>query len=445
MRLWDAPGTTVDEAVLAFTVGEDPSLDRELLPHDCLASAAHATMLREAGLLTAEEHAQLDAALREAYALACAGDLPITVDQEDGHTALETFLVARAGEAGFRIHTGRSRNDQVIQALRLLVRERLLDLAATATSLGAELTSLHRRHARTLMPGYTHTRQAMPSTVGQLFAASAEGLARDIADFALPLAAANRAALGSASGYGAPLPLRRERIAELLGLDGVDGNTLYVQNTRGRLESAALFALHQTALTTARLATDLLTWSAEAFGFFRLPVALTTGSSLMPQKRNPDVLELIRAVPASMLARYVEVTAALHGLGAGYHRDLQRSKGPLLGGLAESERVLLLLDAVVRDLEVDAEACRGALDPAIFATDHVCRLVQEGVPFRTAYQTVKNEPPRELDPTEVLARREHLGAPGTDQSSFLEEIWAATKAGLEPYRIGVTTARRLLG
>ena len=444
MQLWHSDGITVDQAVLEFTVGTDPVLDLELLPYDCIASAAHAMMLGEMGLLEAEALERVLAALREAYAESRAGRLVIRPEQEDAHTALEAFLVERTGEAGLRIHTGRSRNDQVIQALRLLLRERLVGIAERGTELVEQLIVAHQRDHQTLMPGYTHTRQAMPSTVGQLFGAVAEGAIRDLEALALPLAEANRAALGSASGYGVPLPLLRNRIPELLGLDGLDVNTLFVQNTRGRLESTALFALHQMSITQSRLCADLVLFSSEAFRFFRLPNALTTGSSIMPQKRNPDVLELIRALPAAMLGRYVEVTGTLHGLGSGYHRDLQRTKGPLLAALGDMARVLVLLATAVRELEVDEAACEGALDPAIFATDHVYQRVAGGTPFRSAYQEVKGRPPARIEKREVLASRRHVGAPGTDQSTSLGELLGSVVTGLGRFREGATVARKLL-
>ncbi|MCB9464402.1 MAG: argininosuccinate lyase [Candidatus Eisenbacteria bacterium] len=444
MQLWHADGLTVDQAVLEFTVGEDPVLDKELLPFDCIASAAHARVLEEMDLFEGDEFERISAALREAFAKSINGEIPIPIEQEDAHTALESFLVSKVGEAGLKIHTGRSRNDQVIQALRLLVRERLLELADRCSELVEELIEAHHLHHRTLMPGYTHTRQAMPSTVGQLFGAAAEGAIRDLETLALPLAKTNRAALGSASGYGVPLPMLRKRIPELLGLDSLDANTLFVQNTRGHLESSAIFSLHQMAITQSRFAADLILFSSEAFQFFQLPVAITTGSSIMPQKRNPDVLELIRALPASMLARYVEVTGTLHGLGSGYHRDLQRTKGPLLVALAEMARVLVLLRTTVREIEVNDSACEAALDPSIFATDHVYRMVLDGTPFRTAYQAVKKEPPASLEKRDILDGRTHVGAPGTDHSAAFRDLLSSVGSGLERFRRGAAEARLLV-
>lgn len=445
MRLWDTKDVSLDQSVLAFTAGDDPLLDRELLPFDCLASAAHARMLGEIGILRPDEVEVLLKALAEARREALAGRFEITLEQEDGHTALEIFLVVRAGEVGRKIHTGRSRNDQVIAALRLLVRERLLLLGAQVEEITDLLLDRAEEERATPLPGYTHTRQAMPSTAGHLLASVAEGLAADLELFSGPLALAHRSALGSASGYGVPLPLRRERTAELLGLERLDINTLYVQNTRGRLESSVLGALHQASLTLGRFASDLIWFSSEAFGFVSLPDELTTGSSIMPQKRNPDLLELARAVPASMLARYTEVTATLHGLPGGYHRDLQRTKAPLLTGLRDARALFGVMQTAVRGLRIDRVACARALRDEIFATGRVYALVRAGKAFRDAYREVKEAGSyRPSADEELSAADAHLGAPGTEQEAMIRERLRDVVGRFQPFVEGAATARALL-
>ena len=444
MRLWETAATPVDATILAFTTGDDPRLDLELVPFDCLASAAHAEMLASIGLLSAADLAALKAALREAYARASEGRFEIRPDQEDGHTALEELLTARCGEAGRRIHAGRSRNDQVIAAVRLLVRERLLGVADAALELADALALRAHELQHVPMPGFTHTRRAMPSTAGHLLGAAAEGLLRDLEALEPALRMASRGALGSAAGYGVPLALDRELSARLLGLDDVDANTVYVQNTRGGLEALALSGLHQVALTLGRLASDLVHLSSEAYGFFRLPIELTTGSSIMPQKRNPDAFELLRALPAALLARYVEVTTTLQGLTTGYHRDLQRTKGPLLTGLGQVRGGLDVLRVAATRLEVDAEACRAACTPEILATDAALARVVAGMPFRDAYRAAKNDarPTVELDA--ALAARTHVGAPGTDPLPGLLRLSAEQRSRLQPFATGARTARALL-
>jgi argininosuccinate lyase len=444
MRLWDAAGTSPDAAILAFTVGDDPQLDLELVAYDCLASAAHAEALASAELLTAGELAGLRAGLAEARQMALAGRFEILAEQEDGHTALEAFLTEKLGEAGKKIHTGRSRNDQVMAALRLLVRDRLLGLADRLAAVVGAALARGSQHRSTPMPGYTHTRQAMPSSVGQWFFAVAEDLLRDLELLPAVLAQANRSVLGAASGYGVPLPLDREAVANRLGLDGLELNTLHAQNSRGRLEAVVLFALHQLAITLGRAATDLIGFSSEAYRFVRLPEALTTGSSIMPQKRNPDVLELVRTLAPAMQARYVEVTGVLHGLGAGYHRDLQRTKGPLLRGLAESRAALAAVQLCVEQLEVDTDCCRAALTPDIFATDRVYSRVRDGAAFRDAYREVKGSPAEALDPDDTLAARTHAGAPGSDQAPALGKQLERTLEALEHYRHAAEHAAQIL-
>jgi argininosuccinate lyase len=442
--LWQDQAAPLDSAVLEFTVGEDPVLDLELLPFDCVASAAHAQMLCEIGVLGADELVALRQALVHIERRARAREIAITPEQEDCHTALEALLIEAAGESGRRIHTGRSRNDQVIMALRLLVRERLVGLGQRALAVVGILAELGRAHHRVVMPGFTHTRLAMPSTAGQLFACAGQGLCRSLETWLPALALANRSALGSASGFGVPLGLDRERVAELLALDGVDENTLWVQNSRGQLEAAVLFGLHQTALSVGRLATDLIWYSAEAYGFFGLPEALTTGSSIMPQKRNPDLLELMRAVPAAMLGRYVSVCGTLHGLVSGYHRDLQRTKSPLLGGLREIEAVLNLLAHTLSQISVDAERCSAAVTPELCATDLVYAKVKAGVPFREAYHQVKKAPLVALSSAAILAGRTHLGAPGTDPYPGLMAEVARLDAAWAPYAKAVERCQDLL-
>ena len=446
MRLWDSGSGQIDEVVLDFTVGDDPQRDLQIVPYDCMASKAHAQMLEKIGVLSAAEMKALGGALHEACRAAEEGTFDIPRSLEDGHTALEYFLTERAGDAGKKIHTGRSRNDQVIMALRLWVRQRLLDLLDQGLSLARALCAQAARYRQTVMPGYTHTRQAMLSTVGQLFAAVAEGLTYDLQALQTPLRLANRSALGSASGYGVPLALDRVYVAQLLGLDGVDLNTIEVQNSRGKLELTVIFCLHQMSLTLSRFATDLIWFSSEAFGFFSLPEALTTGSSIMPQKRNPDVLELVRAVPASMMGRYVECAGVLHGLTEGYQRDLQHTKGPMLQSLSELSAVLRVMEHLVTQIEVHPERCSEALEAGIFATDRTYAYVRRGLSFRQAYHKVKGEPEGEkLDPVAALEQREHLGAPGQEQSEMLLKGVEGTHQEFQRYRDGAACAWALVG
>ena len=413
-RLWDR-GEPLDEVVARLTVGNDPSLDRLLVAHDALASAAHATMLEGLGVVSSDEREVLHRELRSIADDARSGDFDIDPEDEDGHTAIENRLTEKLGDPGRKIHTGRSRNDQVIAALRLWGREALLTVYASVLELIDALAERSSEHAETVLPGYSHTRQAMPTTFGHWLRAHAESLADDLPWLRRAYEHLNRSPLGSASGFGVALDLDRELVAELLGFDGVQVNTLAVQNDRGKSEWLAVGAAVAVATDLGRLAGDLIWLSSDELRFVRLPQRLTTGSSIMPQKRNPDVLELIRAGAASLRARQAEIAAVYAPLGSGYHRDLQLTKEPFLDGLTLAADLVRAMRAVVEGFEVDAERARAALLPATGATDVLYSNVASGQPFRTAYREIAGDPDGAVadDSSEAWRSRTHLGAPGS--------------------------------
>ena len=412
-RLWDK-GEPLDERVRRFTVGRDTELDLRLVPFDGLGSAAHAVMLAEIGVLTAEER---DGLLRELAGVveeARTGGFVIPPELEDGHTAIEARLTERLGAAGRKIHTGRSRNDQVIAALRLFAREELLTQWGLVLDTAELLLDLADEHREVAAPGYTHTRQAMTSTMGHLFHAHAEALLDAVPWLETAFRHADRSPLGSASGYGVALPLDRRRVAELLCFGELQRNTLAVQNDRGKTEWLVLGAVLGPVTDLGRLAGDLIWFSSEELGFVRLSGAVTTGSSIMPQKRNPDGLELMRAGAARLRSRHAEIAAVFGGLPSGYHRDLQATKEPFVEGMVGATDLLAVARPVLEGLEVDVERCRAALLPSIAATDEVYRRVAEGVPFRTAYRQVGEDPEGQVTvgPGEAWRLRTHEGAPG---------------------------------
>ncbi|MDX1501765.1 MAG: argininosuccinate lyase [Thermoanaerobaculia bacterium] len=410
-RLWER-GDPLDRAVLRLTVGRDPELDLRLVPQDCRASAAHAQMLASIGVLTADEAASLERELDEIAAEARAGRFAIALEEEDGHTAIENRLTRRLGEAGRKIHTGRSRNDQVIAALRLWGREAVLDQLEGVARVAARLLERAEEQRETTMPGYTHTRQAMPTTLGHLLAGWAEGLLDDVPWLDAAWAHLNRSPLGSASGFGVRLSLDRAAVARELGFAAVQESTGAVQNDRGKSEYLALAAAAATATDLGRLAGDLIWWSSDELGFVRLPADLTTGSSIMPQKRNPDVLELIRAGAARLRSRQAEVGAIYGPLPGGYHRDLQLTKEPFLEGMQSLIDMLRALAPVIERLEADHRRCREAVLPATRATDAVYRRVARGEAFRDAYRAVAADPAGSRGDDEGWRERRHLGAPG---------------------------------
>ncbi len=407
----------LDAAVAAYTVGDDRVWDRRLLSWDILGSLAHVEGLEACGLLSRSDGARLRRALAEALDDARRGTLTVTEADEDVHTALEGRLVARLGELGERVHTGRSRNDQVMVDLRLVVKDRLLAVMDRTVDLATALARFGRRHERVLMPGYTHQRRAMPSSIGLWGAGLAESLVEDLGLVEAALDLADRSPLGSAAGYGVPLPIDRALVSERLGFASVQRAVTVVQASRGKLEAAVLAALWAVAHDLGRLAWDVILWSSEEFGFLQLPSGLATGSSIMPQKKNPDLFELTRARAGALLGLTVECAAVAGPLPSGYHRDLQLAKGPLFRGLDLAEEAVTAMARAIPRIGVDRRACAAAVTGDLLATDEVFRRVRGGASFRAAYHQVADEVRAgvavpELPADEVRSARTHLGGVG---------------------------------
>ncbi len=389
-RLWDK-GEPLDARVLRYTAGEDHQLDERLVSYDIRASIAHAAMLCEQQLLTSEDLAAIEQGLKDLERSHAAGEWQVTLEDEDAHTALERRLTDAIGEAGKRIHLGRSRNDQLLAALRLYLLDAADSLEQIAASAADALLELARREAETPLPGYTHMQQAMPSSVSLW----AEGFAAELADDADGIAAARRRIsknpLGSAAGYGAPgLPIDRESTRKSLGFDSNQEPVTAVQLSRGKAEAGLVFELTLFVQDLGRLAADLLLFYTQEFGFIELPDKLTTGSSIMPQKRNPDVLELIRGATATLQASLTEILSLTAKLGSGYQRDLQRIKAPLFRAIdlsAESGEIMSYLIDNVRFIPENI-----AIDQSVYAAGHANRLVlEEGISFREAYRRIAQE------------------------------------------------------
>jgi argininosuccinate lyase len=413
--LWSGGGLPPD--LDAYTVGEDRLWDRRLLPWDVYGTMAHAEGLWEIGLLDESEIGRLREALREALQAIRAGELTVGEADEDVHTALETYLTERLGELGQRVHAGRSRNDQVAADLRLYVKGRLFAVAESVLDLVEALADFARRWREVVLPGYTHQRRAMPSSWGLWAAGFAASLLEDIGPLRAALELADRSPLGSAAGYGVPLPLDRELVARLLGFAAPHRNATSAAAARGKLEVVVLAALWPLGYELAKLSWDVILFSSEEFGFLSLPASLATGSSIMPGKRNPDVFELTRA-RAGLLEGYLSQAMAVAGkLPSGYHRDLQLLKAPLMRGLDTAEEMLAMVTRALPLLEVDPTRCASALTGDLLATDEVFRRVREGEPFRRAYREVAAElrsgsMPPALTPEETLAARRFEGGAG---------------------------------
>ena len=387
MRLWDKGGE-LDARVLEYTAGEDHALDERLVAYDVRASIAHAEMLAAQGLLGAAERDALRAALQALAAEHAAGAWHIELADEDGQTALERRLSARLGAAGGAIHLGRSRNDQVLTALRLYLRDAVGALAAGAQAVAEALGALAQREGATVLPGYTHLQQAMPSSVALWAGGFAAELRDDAAGVLATLRRIDKSPLGSAAGYGTPgLPVDRGATQRALGFACVHEPVTAVQLSRGKAEAQLLFEIALLMQDLGRFAADVLLFATSEFGFVRLPESFTTGSSIMPQKRNPDVFELIRGRSATAQACLAEALAVCAKLPSGYHRDLQLLKFPLFRGIDLAAATLAILPPAIAALEFDAAAIR--LDPGIHAAEEANRLVMsEGIPFREAYRRV---------------------------------------------------------
>jgi argininosuccinate lyase len=387
--LWSANGSGIDGRLLDYTAAEDRPWDARLLRWDVVGSLGHIEALKASGLLTDRDYTRLRRGLRRALAAVDAGRLTVGPSQEDVHTAIEEWLTRRLTGSGERLHTGRSRNDQVATDLRLYLKDQLLGLHAASLTLVEALLQFAGRYRAALWPGYTHQRRAMPSTVGHWAGAYAEGVLDTVEAIDSLWASVDRSPLGSAAGYGVPLPLRREVAARALGFRGLDRNVATVQAGRGKLEAAALFWCTQLGHELARLSQDVIVYSAEEFGYLILPADLATGSSIMPHKRNPDLFELTRARAAAVEADLVAVLQIKGRLTSGYHRDFQLLKEPLMRGLERTGAMLDALSAAIPRLEVDRARCAAALDGGALATDEVMRRVEAGRPFRVAYREVK--------------------------------------------------------
>ncbi len=423
--LW-GDGSGLDTSMAAYTAGDDRRWDQRLLRWDIIATTGHVAGLTEAGLLTMDENATLAAELTQALAATDAGLLTVTEDDEDAHSALEHRLVDRLGELGEKVHTGRSRNDQVMAALRFYLKAELLEIERAVVTTARSLIAFGASHQRVVMPGFTHLRTAMPSSVGLWAAGYAEVLLDNLGLVDAAYDLADRGPLGSAAGYGTPLPLNRRAVSDALGFASPQLAVTAVQLSRGKLEATVLSALWAVARDLAALSWDVVLFSADEYGFFILPTELATGSSIMPQKRNPDVFELTRGRAGIIAGLATQAMAVAGSLPGGYHRDLQLTKGPMMEGIDTVHAMLTMIAGAVPRLGVDPERCAAGVGGDLLATDEVYRRVREGVPFRTAYRQVAAEikgggevPHLEADA--LLDARQHLGGAG---APALDELGA---------------------
>ncbi|MFW5826032.1 MAG: argininosuccinate lyase [bacterium] len=422
-KLWDK-GYSLDRLIERFTVGDDYLLDRRLIAADAVASVAHARMLDSVGLLSDGDLPALELELRTIAREAVEQGCEIRRDQEDSHTFIEERLVERLGEAGKRIHTGRSRNDQVLASTRLFAREGVLVVRRELADTVAALLELARREELTPMPGRTHMQPAMPSTVGLWAGSFAESLLDADAVLSTAYRLLNRSPLGAAASYSVPLPLNRELVAELLGFREVHHNTLAAVSSRGELEKTVLDALDSAGIVLSRLASDLILFTLPEFGYFSLPSEVTTGSSIMPQKKNPDGLELMRGKSAVLSAFADRCRNVVRSLPSSYNRDVQETKEPLLAGIDLAHEMLAVAGLTVRRLAVNADRLQAGFTPEIYATDAAIERVRAGESFREAYRavadTIGSIDSHHYDPHEIIGRRTATGSPGNPDLGYVE-------------------------
>jgi argininosuccinate lyase len=429
MKLWDK-GTSVNELIEIFTVGKDREMDLYLAKFDVLGSIAHAKMLQSINLLTANELVELQNELVNIYEVIENGDFQIEDDVEDVHSQVELMLTRKLGDTGKKIHSGRSRNDQVLLDLKLFTRSEIQNLVMAVCALFDKLLTkaiLNRDH---LMPGYTHLQVAMPSSFGLWFSAYAESLVDDMILLQAAFKITNQNPLGSAAGYGSSFPLDRQMTTDLLGFDSLNYNVIYAQMGRGKMEKTVAFALSSIAATISKFAYDVCLFMSQNFGFVSLPDELTTGSSIMPHKKNPDVFELVRSHCNKIQAIPYQISLMTNNLPSGYFRDLQILKEVFLPAFTELHECIAIAGFAIDNMTVNTNVMADDRYKYVYSVEDVNKLVMQGVPFRDAYKQVGSqiksgtyEPTREVNHT-------HAGSVG---NLCLDEIAEKMIAVVESY------------
>lgn len=387
-KLWSKAGTNTSSLIEAFTVGRDKEFDVQLAEYDVLGSLAHTEMLSSAGLLSKEDMELIHKELNNILGEIRAGGFAIEKDIEDVHSQVEWLLTSRIGEAGKKIHSGRSRNDQVAVDIKLYLRAQVLALKEEVAELFELLMALSERYKDKLLPGYTHLQIAMPSSFGLWFGAYAESLVDDLEVLAAAYQVANKNPLGSGAGYGSSFPLNRTMTTGLLHFRTLNYNSVYAQMTRGKTEKVVAMGLASVAATLSKLAMDCTLYINQNFGFISFPTELTTGSSIMPHKKNPDVFELIRAKCNRIQSTPNELTLLINNLPSGYHRDLQLTKEILFPAIQEGKACLQMTRLMLSHIEVRDGILEDVKYKYLFSVEAVNELVNKGVPFRDAYKQV---------------------------------------------------------
>ena len=388
-KLWDK-GYELNAAIESFTVGNDPELDQALVYYDCIASKAHAKMLRKVGLLTKPEEDDLLRELDHIINLDKNGKFTILPNQEDCHTAIEMFLTNSLGDIGKKIHVARSRNDQILTALRLYYKDQLDKIEILANDMIKVIKDFVKVNGNIQFPGYTHMRKAMPSSFEMWGTAFINSMEDNLVGASTVRRLIDQSPLGTAAGYGVPLDIDMEFTAKELAFSRVQYNPIYAQNSRGKFEISILHILSQIMLDLNKIASDLILFSADEFGFVEVPIEFCTGSSIMPQKKNPDVLELLRAKYHVVSSYEFQVSGITSNLISGYNRDIQLTKEPVMKSFAITSDSLAISVLIFQNIAVNQEKCKVAMTEDLFATERVYDLVKTGIPFRDAYKQFVN-------------------------------------------------------
>jgi argininosuccinate lyase len=430
MKIWQK-ATDSKKEVEQFTIGRDPEFDILLAPFDVLGSMAHAHMLAKIGLLTQEDNLILQKGLKEIYFEIEKGQFKIAPGVEDVHSQVEFLLTERYGEVGKKLHSGRSRNDQVLVDLKLHYRAAIREIIEETQTLFDLLISLAEKHKNDLMPGYTHTQLAMPSSFGLWFGSFAEGLTEDLGMLKAAFDLSNKNPLGSAAGYGSSFPLDRTMTTELLGFADLHHNVINAQNSRGKTERTLAFALAGIAGTLNKLATDVCLFMNQHFAFITFPDNLTTGSSIMPHKKNPDVFELIRAKTNQIQAVPTAVSFLLTNMSTGYHRDMQLLKEEIFPAFESLKSCLSMSTFMLKEIKVKENILQDPFFKHLFSVEVVNNLVLQGIPFRDAYKKVGLDiEADQFTPDQSQVTHTHEGSIG---NLCLPEIKSKMKIQLEAF------------
>lgn len=428
-KLWNKTSQKLNKIVEKFETRDDLVLDKYMVEADVYGSFAHVFMLSTIGLLTKTELADIHKGLLKILELNKEGKFNLEFGEEDIHTKIENFLTQTIGEAGKKIHVGRSRNDQILLDTRIYTKSELLKIWKNLLDLISVLIGLSEKYSDVPMPGYTHMQKAMPSSVGMWFGSFAESLIDDVKVLQTAFDLNNQSPLGSGAGYGVPLNLNRQLIADLLGFEKVQANSLYCQNSRGKIESIVVFALLQIVFDISKLASDILLFTTSEFNFFEVDESLFTGSSIMPQKRNVDVAELLRSKVNIMQGYLVQVFNTVVNLPSGYNRDFQDIKRPFIESINLTKNVINISEILVKNIKPKKDILVKSMTPELYATHMTYQLVKDGVSFREAYKRTENNINNlpSFDSYEVLKMSKHIGGTANLQNGAMKKELARHK------------------